>query len=135
VEELSHGKTGSARRPEDRRQDIRKQNPGDRNRVSDKAADEPRQNKPRAKDAKMTDAGGSLWAVITIGFVVLLAIGIAYGTWSWSRAPRDPETMRRKNKATRRNYSEDGVEEVPLLSDTEKEDDKSDKDMKQRRRA
>jgi hypothetical protein len=39
--------------PEDRRRDVRQQNPaGDRNRVSDKAADEPRQNKPKAKDPK-----------------------------------------------------------------------------------
>jgi hypothetical protein len=40
-------------RPEDRRQDIRSQNPGgERNRVGDKAADEPRQNKPRGKDKR-----------------------------------------------------------------------------------
>ena len=40
-------------RPEDRRQDIRQQNPGgDRNRVSDKAADEPKQNKPKRKGKK-----------------------------------------------------------------------------------
>ncbi len=46
-------KRGQPARPEDRRQDVRQQNPGgDRNRVSDKAADEPRQNKPRAKDAE-----------------------------------------------------------------------------------
>ena len=84
----------------------------------------------------MIDAGGSLWAVITIGFVVLLAAGIAYGTWTWRHAPRDPETMRRKNEATRRNYSADAVEEVPLVSSiSENKDESADDTVEHRRRA
>jgi hypothetical protein len=40
-------------RSDDRRQEIRQQNPGgDRNRVSDKAADEPKQNQPKPKGKK-----------------------------------------------------------------------------------
>jgi hypothetical protein len=68
----------------------------------------------------MADLGGSLWALITIGFVVVLAAGLAYGTFMWRRAPRDPLTMARKDAATRRNYSEDAVEERPILSHSAK---------------
>lgn len=64
----------------------------------------------------MIDAGGALWATITVVFVIALGAALAYGAWTWRHAPRDPETMARKDAATRRNYSEDAVEEVPLMS-------------------
>jgi hypothetical protein len=81
----------------------------------------------------MIDAGGSLWAIITIGFVVLLGLGMAYGTWMWRRAPRDPETTRRKDEATRRNYSDNAVEEVPLVSSDDKDENAEDENKRWRR--
>jgi hypothetical protein len=72
----------------------------------------------------MADLGGSLWALITVGFVVILAAALAYGTWMWTRAPRDAWTMARKDAATRRNYSPDAVEEKPILSESSEDEDK-----------
>jgi len=65
----------------------------------------------------MIDLGGALGLAITVLFVCILAAGIAYGIWASRHAPRDPVTMRRKNKATRENFSERAVEEKPLLGD------------------
>jgi flagellar basal body-associated protein FliL len=65
----------------------------------------------------MIDLGGGLWMIITVLFVCLLAAAMAYGIWASRNAPRDAVTMERKNKATRENFSEDAVEERPLLGD------------------
>jgi len=65
----------------------------------------------------MIDLGGALGMTITVLFVAILAAGLAYGIWASGHAPRDPLTMRRKNQATRENFSDDAVEEKPLLRD------------------
>jgi len=68
----------------------------------------------------MIDLGGGLGLIITVLSVCILAAGLAYGIWASRKAPRDPLTMQRKNAATRANFSEDAVEEKPLLGDGER---------------
>jgi hypothetical protein len=65
----------------------------------------------------MIDLGGGLAMVITVLFVVILGAGLAYGIWASRHAPRDPATLKRKDEATRENFSENAVEEKPLLGD------------------
>jgi len=69
------------------------------------------------REAAMIDLGGGLGMVITVLFVVILSAGLAYGIWASRHAPRDPATLKRKDEATRENFSEKAVEERPLLGD------------------
>jgi hypothetical protein len=68
-------------------------------------------------EAAMIDLAGGLGMVITVLFVVILGAGLAYGIWASRHAPRDPVTLKRKDEATRENFSEKAVEERPLLGD------------------
>ena len=51
-----------------------------------------------------SDAGGWLWLVIDVGFVVILAVALAYGIYMWHHAratkPSSASVTRRHEKAT-----------------------------------
>ncbi|HVY57729.1 MAG TPA: hypothetical protein VHA77_07780 [Xanthobacteraceae bacterium] len=51
----------------------------------------------------MDDQGGWLWALIDVGFVILLAIALVYGITTWRRR-RNPTLERVRDAATRRAY-------------------------------
>ena len=70
----------------------------------------------------MADLGGSLWALITIGFVVNLAAPSPMGH-GCGRAPRAIQRPWRA-KMQRRNYSPDAVEEKPILWESAEDEDK-----------
>ncbi|MFZ5674450.1 MAG: hypothetical protein ACOZAM_15950 [Pseudomonadota bacterium] len=59
----------------------------------------------------MLDLAGTWWAAVIILSTTLLGCAIGYGVWQWNHAPRDAETMRRKDAATRANFKESAVEE------------------------
>jgi hypothetical protein len=48
----------------------------------------------------MNDAGGWLWLVMDVVFVVILAAALIYGTVMWRNRRRDPATERRRDQAT-----------------------------------
>ena len=50
------------------------------------------------------DWGGWMWFVIDVIGVTILGVAIAYGTSMWNRRPRDPESLRRTEEATRELY-------------------------------
>jgi hypothetical protein len=50
------------------------------------------------------DAGGWLWLVIDVLFVVILAAGLVYGIAMWRSRRRDPKVERRRDEATRELY-------------------------------
>jgi hypothetical protein len=53
----------------------------------------------------MDDQGGWLWALIDVGFVLVLAAAIIYGITTWRRR-RNPTLERIRDDATRRAYEE-----------------------------
>jgi hypothetical protein len=50
------------------------------------------------------DWGGWMWFVIDVVAVAILGGAIAYGAAMWHQRPRDPETERRSDQATRDLY-------------------------------
>jgi uncharacterized iron-regulated membrane protein len=50
------------------------------------------------------DAGGWLWLVIDVAFVLLLAAALAYGVVIWRRRRKDAATEDMRDAATRRVY-------------------------------
>jgi hypothetical protein len=57
-----------------------------------------------AKERIMPDQGGWLWAVIDVGFVIVLAAVMLYGGLMWRRRRRDPALERARDEATRQAY-------------------------------
>ena len=51
-----------------------------------------------------SDAGGWLWLVIDVGFVVILAVALAYGIYMWRTRSRDQIVERIRDEATREGY-------------------------------
>jgi hypothetical protein len=51
--------------------------------------------------------GGLLWLIIDVGFVVILAIAIAYGTIAWRRRNRSPAAAQARDRATEQIYREE----------------------------
>ena len=56
----------------------------------------------------MEEQGGWLWAVIDIAFVVALGAALAYGILAWRRRARDRTVEQVRDRATLRNYEQDG---------------------------
>jgi hypothetical protein len=54
------------------------------------------------------ELGGALWIVIDVLFVVALAGAIAYATFKWHSARNGRRLARQRDRATLRNYEEDG---------------------------
>ena len=50
------------------------------------------------------DAGGWLWLVIDVGFVVILAIVLVYGSYIWRTRSRNQTVQRIRDEATRESY-------------------------------
>ena len=48
------------------------------------------------------DAGGWLWLLINVGFVMVLAGALIYGVFMWRSRSRNPAVERRREEATRR---------------------------------
>ena len=51
-----------------------------------------------------SDAGGWLWLVIDVGFVVILAIALVYGNYMWRTRSRNQTVERIRDEATRETY-------------------------------
>jgi hypothetical protein len=51
-----------------------------------------------------SDAGGSLWLLIDVGFVVILAIALVYGIYMWRTRSRNQTVERIRDEATRETY-------------------------------
>ena len=51
-----------------------------------------------------SDAGGWLWLLIDVGFVVILAIALVYGIYMWRTRWRNPSVERIRDEATRETY-------------------------------
>ena len=51
-----------------------------------------------------SDAGGWLWLLIDVGFVVILAIALVYGIYMWRTRSRNQTVERIRNEATRETY-------------------------------
>ena len=51
-----------------------------------------------------SDAGGWLWLVIDVGFVVILAVALAYGVYMWRTRSRNQIVERIRDEATREGY-------------------------------
>jgi hypothetical protein len=51
-----------------------------------------------------SDAGGWLWLVIDVGFVVILAVALAYGIHMWRTRSRNQTVERIRDEATREGY-------------------------------
>jgi hypothetical protein len=51
-----------------------------------------------------SDAGGWLWLVIDVGFVVILAIALVYGIYMWRTRSRNQTVERIRDEATRETY-------------------------------
>ena len=51
-----------------------------------------------------SDAGGWLWLVIDVGFVVILAVALAYGVYMWRTRSRNQTVERIRDEATREGY-------------------------------
>ena len=51
-----------------------------------------------------SDAGGWLWLVIDVGFVVILAVAFAYGIYMWRTRSRNQTVERIRDEATREGY-------------------------------
>lgn len=65
----------------------------------------------------MLDLAGTWWALIIILSTTILGAGLGYGVWAARHAPRDAKTMRKKDAATRENYSDHAVEERPIFKE------------------
>jgi hypothetical protein len=50
------------------------------------------------------DAGGWLWLAIDVGFVLILAAALLYGTMMWRNRRRDRATEQRRDEATNKLY-------------------------------
>jgi len=59
--------------------------------------------KSRGEQA-MSDAGGWLWLVIDVIFVLALAFALVYGTMQWRARRRNPVQKQATEDATRRLY-------------------------------
>jgi len=46
------------------------------------------------------DPGGLLWLTVTVGMVIILGGGIAYGMMMWRRRPRDPTVEQVRDDVT-----------------------------------
>jgi hypothetical protein len=51
-----------------------------------------------------SDAGGWLWLLIDVGFVVILAIALVYGIYMWRTRSRNQTVERIRDEATRETY-------------------------------
>ena len=51
-----------------------------------------------------SDAGGWLWLLIDVGFVVILAIALVYGNYMWRTRSRNQTVERIRDEATRETY-------------------------------
>jgi hypothetical protein len=51
-----------------------------------------------------SDAGGWLWLVIDVGFVVILAVALVYGIYMWRTRSRNQTVERIRDEATREGY-------------------------------
>jgi hypothetical protein len=51
-----------------------------------------------------SDAGGWLWLVIDVGFVVILAVALVYGIYMWRTRSRNQTVERIRDEATREAY-------------------------------
>ena len=51
-----------------------------------------------------SDAGGWLWLLIDVGFVVILAVALAYGIYMWHTRSRNQTVERIRDEATREGY-------------------------------
>jgi len=51
-----------------------------------------------------SDAGGWLWLVIDVGFVVILATAMVYGNYMWRTRSRNQTVERIRDEATRETY-------------------------------
>jgi hypothetical protein len=51
-----------------------------------------------------SDAGGWLWLLIDVAFVVILAVALGYGTYMWRTRSRNKAVERIRNEATRETY-------------------------------
>jgi hypothetical protein len=50
------------------------------------------------------DAGGWLWFVFDVIFVIILGGALMYGTFMWRRRSRNPAVNRIRDEATKENY-------------------------------
>ena len=62
----------------------------------------------------MLDLAGTWWAAIIVLSTTILGAGLGYGIWAARHAPRDVQTMRAKDAATRDNFADDAVDERSL---------------------
>ena len=51
-----------------------------------------------------SDAGGRLWLLIDVGFVVILAMALVYGIYMWRTRSRNQTVERIRDEATRETY-------------------------------
>jgi hypothetical protein len=54
----------------------------------------------------MPDLGGSLWLIIDVVLVAILAAALVFGIVQWRRRPRSPAVEQVRDEATRRGYDE-----------------------------
>ena len=50
------------------------------------------------------DAGATLWVVIDILFVAVLAVALVYAIMQWRKRPRDPVIKQVSDEAVRKEY-------------------------------
>jgi hypothetical protein len=48
------------------------------------------------------DAGGWMWLLIDVAFVVVLGAALVYGIVQWRNRPKSPAVEERRDQATRR---------------------------------
>jgi hypothetical protein len=65
----------------------------------------------------MLDFGGLWWALVIVISTTILGVGLGYGIWASRHAPRDAQTLRKRDAATRENFKDDAVEERPLFKE------------------
>jgi hypothetical protein len=53
------------------------------------------------------EAGGWLWLLIDVGFVVILAAALIYGIVMWRNRPQSAAAKRRRDQATEKLYQRD----------------------------
>lgn len=54
----------------------------------------------------MDDAGGVLWLLINVGFVVVLAAALIFGTMRWRQRRTDRAAEVERDRATLKSYRE-----------------------------
>ena len=62
-----------------------------------------------------SDAGGWLWLVIDVGFVVILAVALAYGIYMWRTRSRNQTVERMTRRHEKATATQTGKSQLLIL--------------------